>query len=422
MRRKRIYPQYHALLLAPFIFICCSSSPAAAQDYLGSLRVQVKDFYTGKPLSGATILVTPNNYTGTTNAQGEAVLEKITPFRNYQLTVKCSGYILRETAFVIVRANEETIAVAPLKKKATILGFVRQPGALLPFLRRPLPDAEIFLLQQDGDQLKTITVAKANGFGFFILDSIDEGTYTIVALKDGYTRSEVLEIQPVSGRFMLQNFMLKKPQAVPDPIQVIITQPEKPYTAPVGFYFGLENAASFNTFYWVKEQQPAGAVPQGEEGYFGTPPGSVYYFTLPMLGQYIISAFAVDENGAARRGSLTFEAENVPPTAVPSVIPGPTELPLIDQDILLSTTSGASSVAAGSTVYLRGFGTDLNTPSPEEFNIGAPTFDVYGNKNGDFHASIFEYAWMLKDKNNNDASSLLSPSAAKDDVSFQDSC
>jgi len=138
-----------------------------------------------------------------------------------------------------------------------------------------------------------------------------------------------------------------------------------------------------------------------------------------MLGQYTISAFAVDENGAARRGSLTFEAVNVPPTAVPSVIPGPTELPLIDQDILFADSSGASSVAIGSKVYLRGFGTDLNTPSPEEFNLGAPTFDVYGNKNGDFHASIFDYAWTLKDKNGNDVSSLLSPKAAQDDVSFQ---
>ena len=418
MQRKR-FIHSTVMLLVPFMFICFNSSPGAAQNYLGSLRVQVKDFYTGKPLSGATLLVTPNNYSGTSNAQGEAVIEKITPSRNYQLTVKCSGYILRETAFVTVRANEETTAVAPLKKKAVIWGFVRQPGALLPFLRRPLPGAEVFLLQQQADQLMTITVAKANGFGYFILDSIDEGTYTIVALKDGYKRSDVLEIQPSAGKFKRQNFVLEKPQTVPEPIQVVIDRPDKPYTAPVGYYFGLGNAASFQTFYWVKEQQPAGALPMGEEGYFGTPPGSVYYFTLPMLGQYTISAFAVDENGAARRGSLTFEAGNVPPTAVPSVIPGPTELPLTDKDILFADSSGASSVAAGSTVYLRGFGTDLNTPSPEEFNVGAPSFDVYGNKNGDFHASIFDFSWTLKDKNGNDVSSLLAPSPAQDDVSFK---
>jgi uncharacterized protein CbrC (UPF0167 family) len=407
------------LLLALLLIISFNNSPAFAQNYLGSLRVQVKDFYTGKPLSGATILVTPNNYSATSNASGEAVIDKITPFRNYQLTVKCSEYILRETAFITVCANEETSAVVPLKKKAVIRGFVRQPGALLPFLRRPLEGAEVFLLRKLDDQLVTISVTKSNRFGYFILDNIDEGTYTIVALKDGYKQSEVLELQPASGKFMRQNFFLKKPSSLPDPIQVIITDPKKPYTAPVGYFFGLDNAANFKTFYWVKEQQPAGAAPVGEEGYFGDPPGSVYYFTLPMLGQYTISAFAVDETGAARRGSLTFEAGNVPPTAVPSVIPGPTELPLIDQDILFADSTGASSVAIGSKVYLRGFGTDLNTPSPEEFNIGAPTFDVYGNKNGDFHASIFDYAWTLKDKNGNDVSSLLSPKAAQDDVSFQ---
>jgi len=418
MRGKR-FINSTVMLLVPFMFIFLNSSPGAAQDYLGSLRVQVKDFYTDKPLSGATILVTPNNYTGTTNAQGEAVIDKITPFRNYQLTVQCKGYILRETAFVIVRANEETTAIAPMKKKAVIWGVVREPGKLLPFLRRPVPAASVILLKNQDNALKTVSFTTTNSFGYFVLDNVDEGSYTIVALKDGYKRSDVLEIQPASGKFTRQSFVLEIPQALPDPIQVAIPRPEKPYTAPAGYYFDAKNASAFTQFFWVKEQQPAGAVPQGEEGYFGDPAGSTYYFTVPQLGQYTVTVFAVDANGATRRGSISFEAENAAPTAVPSVIPGPTDLPLIDQDILLATTSGASSVAAGSTVYLRGFGNDLNTPSPEEFNVGAPTFDVYGNKNGDFHASFFDYVWTLKDKNGNDVSSLLSPSAAQDDVSFK---
>ena len=418
MRGKR-FIHSTVMLLVPFMFICFNSSPGAAQDYLGSLKVQVKDFYTGKPLSGATILVTPNNYSGTSNAQGEAVIEKITPFRNYQLTVNCSGYILRETAFVIVRANEETTAIAPMKKKAVIRGFVREPGKLLPFLRRPLAGASVILLRNQDNALKTVSFTTTNSFGYFVLDNVDEGSYTVVACKDGYRRSNLLDITAVAGKFKLQNFVLEIPQALPDPIQVAIPRPEKPYTAPAGYYFDAKNASAFTEFFWVKEQQPAGAVPQGEEGYFGEPAGSTYYFTVPQLGQYTVTVFAVDANGATRRGSISFEAENVPPEAVPSVIPGPTELPLIDQGVLLATTSGASSVTAGSTVYLRGFGLDRNTPSPEEFNPGAPVFDVYGNKNGSFRAAIFDFAWSLADKNGTDVSSLLNPSAAAENVLFQ---
>lgn len=90
--RRKIFVHSAVMLLVSIMFICFNSSPSAAQDYLGSLRVQVRDFYTGKPLSGATILVTPNNYTATSNAQGEAVIEKITPYR-----ITSSRYSAKDT-------------------------------------------------------------------------------------------------------------------------------------------------------------------------------------------------------------------------------------------------------------------------------------------------------------------------------------
>jgi hypothetical protein len=75
-------------------------------------------------------------------------------------------------------------------------------------------------------------------------------------------------------------------------------------------------------------------------------------------------------------------------------------------------------VLADSTIYLRGFAIDRTLPSPEEFNPDAPCFDIYENKNGNFSASIFDYNWTLKDKNDTDLTYLLNPSSTSENVSF----
>jgi hypothetical protein len=69
---------------------------------------------------------------------------------------------------------------------------------------------------------------------------------------------------------------------------------------------------------------------------------------------------------------------NFPPEAVPSVILGPQELPFIENSTLYANTTGSTFVTAGSPVYLRGFGIDINHPTPAEFNPDAPTFDRDG--------------------------------------------
>jgi hypothetical protein len=85
---------------------------------------------------------------------------------------------------------------------------------------------------------------------------------------------------------------------------------------------------------------------------------------------------------------------------------------------VFTSTSGSRFVAAGATVYLRGFAVDQEAATPQEFNPDAQCFDIYGNKNGNFSASIFIYSWTLKDGSDNDYSSLLTPSSSSENVSF----
>ena len=92
------------------------------------------------------------------------------------------------------------------------------------------------------------------------------------------------------------------------------------------------------------------------------------------------------------RSTGTFNAIDVEPEAVPSVIPGPSELPYYNSSQVYSSTSGANFVPDEATVYLRGFAIDQNLLSPEEFNPDAPCFDIYGTKNGNFNASLFDYS------------------------------
>ncbi len=416
------------MLLVSVMFICFYSSPGAAQNYLGGIRVQVKDFYSKAPLSGASILITPNNYTATTDAQGEALIEHITPFRNYQIRAEYDGYIAGEIGFVSVYADEETQSIIPLKKKASISGTVQGQGQYLKFLRWPLKDAAVILgrIENVGgtDAFVGLQAVRTDARGRFTFDTVDENSYKIVALKDGFLRNDIIDIPVVAGEDKAQDFAIERRfssqgQAPTVAITTATGNPkEGPYTAPARLYFTAQNVAGITEFYWIKEKQPEGAAALGQEYYIGNPPGSVYTFILPSLGTYTVSLFTADSAGIARKASVSFATENVAPEAVPSVIPGPVELPLIDAGALYTTSNGSSSVTAGSTVYLRGFAIDMNLLSPEEFNPDAPTFDIYGNKNGNFKASLFKFAWTLKDESDDDVSSALTPSPQTENVSF----
>ncbi|MCX5896240.1 MAG: carboxypeptidase-like regulatory domain-containing protein, partial [Proteobacteria bacterium] len=262
MRGKR-FIHSTVMLLVSVMFICFYSSPGAAQNYLGSIRVQVKDFYSEAPLSGASILITPNNYTATTDAQGEALLEHITPFRNYQIRAEYDGYIAGEIGFVSVYADEETQSIIPLKKKASISGTVKGQGQYLKFLRWPLKDAAVILgrIENVGgtDTLVGIMTVRTDARGAFRFDNVDENSYKIVALKDGFLRPEILDIPVAAGEDKTHNFIIERRfssggQAPQLAITTATGVPkEGPYTAPARLYFTAQNIEGIKEFYWVKE-------------------------------------------------------------------------------------------------------------------------------------------------------------------------
>jgi len=116
----------------------------------------------------------------------------------------------------------------------------------------------------------------------------------------------------------------------------------------------------------------------------------------------------VDGKGVGREKQKTITMINDPPKAYPSVIPGPSELPLLyDNGTVYAQTSGLAGVRPGEKVQLRGWGEDRNLPSPEQFNPDAPLFDIYGSKNGNWRQSAFSFSWKLFDKGGADISALL---------------
>ena len=432
---RRILMKTHNLisfiLLSHIIWLIITffslTTPAFSQDPFGTTRIQVKDFYTETILPGAKINLSPNNYSGITNEQGIVLIEGIMPYRNYQIRVSLEGYIDQEIGFVSLNANEQTEVFVPMKKKASITGTVKINGKFLQLLDRPLEEAMVILgdYNLDLNIFQVMQSAQTNKNGDFQFDCLEEGKYKIIALKTGYKKSKMHDITLQAGKIASQDFMLKPKRSIRhESPEIIITDGltniprEEPYSSASKFYFTCYPQNAFSEFFWIKEKQPKEAVRDGNDLYYGEPKGSVFCYVLSAIGEYTITLFTIDENGRTEKASITFKASNMPPEAIASVIPGPCELPFVDSNLVYTTSTGSSSVRTGKNVYLRGFGIDRNLLCPDEFNPHAPSFDFYGNKNGDCKASLFDYNWTLKDKNDFDVSAILKPAANFENVSF----
>ena len=405
------------------VFLTCLAilllaSPAFSDDGMGSLRITIKDFYSDTPLAGAQVLVTPCDYTGITDSRGEVLLEEVTPFRNYQADIQADGYIDGATGFITVESNQETITSIPLKQESIITGKVTDGSS-------PVANAAIILGNLEGDSGSEYFVAShvvmTDSAGEYSLENVDEGSYKIVALADDYVR-HMVDIDAAAGQTHTQDFALLLSESSSATASIVLRRSFSGEPLPLPTYRGKrayfdgKGSTGATEFFWLKEEVPAGSSPVGEEYYLGA--SQVYSFIIPTTGNYRVRLFVTDSSGVVASDSINFDAANIAPEAVPSVIPGPSELPYIYNDQLYASTSGSTFIPAGTTVYLRGFAIDQTLLSPDEFNPDAPCFDIYENKNGNFSASLFEYSWVLKDKNDTDLSYLLTPSASSENVSF----
>ncbi len=406
------------LILIVVILFMCISSTVMAQDPMGSLKVVVKDFYDDTPVVGAQVLITPCNDMGITDSNGEYLFSSVTPSRSYQIDVEASGFITRSAGFVTVNADQETVANVPLKQESTISGQVTDGSS-------PLAGVVVILGALEGTPPSEYLVASqavtTDGSGEYTLENVDEGSYKIVTLADDYVR-DIADIDADAGQTHVHNVSLTSGGSSGATTSVVLRSSFSGDPLPLPSYkgkrtyFDSRGSTGVVERYWLKEVVPPGSVPTGQEYYLAQ--SQVYSFIIPATGSYTVKFLVTDSAGVVASESLSFDAANIAPQAVPSVIPGPSEIPYIYNNQVYPSTSGSTHVPAGDTVYLRGFAIDQTLLSPEEFNPDAPCFDIYENKNGNFSASLFDYDWTLKDKNDTDLTHLLSPSATSENVSF----
>jgi hypothetical protein len=345
---------------------------ALGQEGMGSVTVVVQDFYSGDPIERAQILITPCNYTGSTESNGEAVFDNIVPFRNYQIEVTAENYIDAAIGFVSVEALEETVSLVPLKEKATLSGHVTME-LLFEFLKWPLWNASVKLQAIEDKSFVTIGEFPTDFWGWYTFENLDEGRYRITIQADGFT-SEYMDVEVEGGKDVTQDISVR--------------------------WQWLGNDSLDN----LRSHYPHGTTLLSEDKVY---PSSTHLIDNNKM------IFA--EVCQPPRTPNEFYSV---PEAVPSVIPGPSEVPYLYQNQVFTSTSGSTFVEGGATVYLRGFAIDQDLPSPFEFNPDAPCFDIYENKNGNFSASVFSYSWTLHDSHQRDYTSLLTPSPFAENVSF----
>ncbi len=394
-----------------------------AEDSLGSIQVAVEDFYSGNPISGAQILIAPGDYNGVSDSGGEATFSSITPHRNYQVEVSADGYVDRSAGFVSVEPGAVAEAVVPMKQEASVSGKVTWVNSWLRWLKVPLRSGLVVLGYTENiigvDIFKVTKVARCDRRGNYLFDGLDEGSYELMALADGFVQVGPVEIDVEAGGTHSQDFGLSRGRGSQVTADILLTDKSREEIAPVidvprRVILSGAGSVGAQSLYWIVEQAPEGALVDGDVFV-----ATEYNVVIPAIGDYTFRLVAVDENGVTDSATIDIEGTNVAPEAVASVIPGPSELPLLYDGERYATTSGSTHVMAGETVYLRGLGIDTNLLSPMEYNPGAPGFDVYENKNGNFGASAFTYAWTLEDDEDGDMTSSLSPSAAAQNVSFQ---
>ena len=321
----------------------------------------------------------------------------MTPYRNYAVQAALPGYVedrygFGRTGFVrVVDRQVRTVRLA-LKQAAVIAGTVRSGGA-------PLAGAVVAIVEERADGPETVTFGLSEADGTYLIDAVPAGASIVRVLADGYRQADAA-LQVEAGAVYSRDFDLQPAQSslrfdimdtdlyygnsvtlVPDNL-LLMLRPR--YTVPLAIPDGASLVKSSNTSF----------IPTGP-------------------GDYTFALLITDRQGVCRAAVKTFTARNHPTEAYPSVIPGPSELPLLDDGVVHAVSSGLTVVEPGAPVYLRGWGRDLNLPAPEQFNPAAPGFDIYGNKNGDWLQSAFSFSWQLRDTLGRDRTDLLQGARAQ---------
>jgi len=387
------------LVSISFIFLSTSVSFSYTP---GSAEVTVKDFHSGTLLEGAAVEMEPGGHTGITGSDGTVTLTEIIPYRNYVVTVSLAGYIEGlygegKTGLVWVQTGQTTPVTIPIKKKASITGQVTSDGS-------PVAGAWVVLVHDpimpsEGSTDLHIARTKTNASGDYELPSVPSGDYRLVAVADSYYQAS-------------DNLTIGADDSLTHDFSLTPGTPSLTYfISPTNTIYGTNstlrawNGGNLLLGDHILEKYiDVINSPPGEDFELGSDP----YKFLPMgPGNYTVAMMVVDLDGIGIEETSIITMVNSAPEAYPSIIPGPSELPLLYNSTVYASSAGTGNVTPGTDVYLRGWGRDINLESPEKFNPGAPMFDVYGNKNGDWSQSAFSFEWSLRDGSGTDRTSLL---------------
>ena len=371
----------------------------------GSVQVSVKDFYSFDPVAGATVLMKPGNYSAVTDDNGTVLFTDIIPYRNYSVTVTAAGYTedkygTGRTGFIRVETGVATQVSMPIKKSVSVSGTVTDTNG------EPVAGAMVALVEERLGAMEAVAATHTGSQGQYLL-SASEGDYSIRAVADNYYQSSE-DLPLAAGDTASRDFTIKKGRTS---LRFHIKPTQTIYGNSVTLDPSNLLLKYLNTIYVALVEKPDGAelVKSSNTSFIPTLPGD-----------YTFAMMIIDGKGVGSEMVETFTMLNDAPLAFPSVIPGPSELPLVYNGKAAAETNGLNAVKPGGKVYLRGWGEDNNLPSPEDYNpraysyqTASPLFDRYGNKNGDWSQSAFSFAWTLKDGSGADRSTLLDNSTSE---------
>ncbi len=403
--------------------VFCFSFLSVSYSYSpGNVQVTVKDYDNSSILlSGALVEMNPGKYSGTTDDNGTLTFTNIIPYRNYSVEVTLDGYVegtygQGRTGFIWVETGQTAIVSIPLVKKSTIQGQITHNStgignAMVVLLRPPILQAMYGEVPEDEFVNSTLTDTGGN----YLFPAVAAGDYIIRVLAHNYYTSSPVTFTVGTDEVVIKNVTLTPGTTV---LSFYVNNVRNYYgrTATFDVVPWPGNDNYLNKYMAVTDMPPGAEAPIEETG----------AMTPSLPGIYTVAYAMTDLNGVASLDVGMFIMTNFATEAHPSVIPGPSVLPLIYDNQVYPNSSGTARVQPGEEVYLRGWGRDFNLNSPEMFNTQAfewnnaihGLFDIYGNKNGDWGQSEFSFAWSLRDKLGTDKTYLLS-STSTQNVNFQ---
>ena len=187
-------------------------------------------------------------------------------------------------------------------------------------------------------------ISNPDGDGNYIFPSMSEGEYFIRAFAESYVVSSKDQITVGVDETVAKDISL-----TPGTTTLVynVTNWRNYYGKTAGFGTSI-GGSQYNERYLVVT-----AVPPGAELLDISNNG--FLFTPTLGGDYSVVSVVTDLNDVVKEDSMTVEMVNHPTEAFPSIIPGPSELPLLYDGVVYADSRGTVGVRPGEKVCFRGW-------------------------------------------------------------------